>query len=104
MGEEEKSIFQAIKTVCRISVIQWLDQICVLRERERLGTSGGGGGERQNKMKLLLFLKSFCVVKCVFKGPTRVFVPWQVRKSSLKQHYLRYNRRLVFFFQGLYFK
>lgn len=49
MGEEEKSIFQAMKTICRISVIQWLDQICLLRERERLGNyvrgrSPKGGG------------------------------------------------------------
>lgn len=65
-----------------------------------LQKGGNGGGERQNKIKLLLFLKPFCVVKYVFKGPTGVFVPWRVRKSSLKQHYLRHNRRLVFFFKG----
>ena len=56
------------------------------------------GGVRQNKMKLP---KSF-VLLCVFKGPTRVFVPWKVRKSSLKQHYFRHNRRQVCIFQGLY--
>lgn len=54
MGEEEKSIFQVIRTVCRISVIQGLDQINVLRERERLGNYPRGAEALRQRISVMV--------------------------------------------------